>query len=139
MSPKASKAGFAQDSQADGEMSVGDERKWMRIAIEQMKLSRSEHSGKPDPLVGAVLASKADIELRRAHRANLRAGHHAEYTILERMLQDKSVEGATMFVTLEPCAPGSRTPPKKGCAEWIVGARISKVFIGIPDPYPSVS
>jgi ATP-dependent DNA helicase RecG len=111
----------------------------MVAAVEQMRLSRSEHVDKPDPFVGAVLVSREGNELGRAHRANLRSGDHAEYTLLERKLRDKEVDGATLYVTLEPCAPSSRTPPKKGCAEWIVGARIAKVFIGIPDPYPSVS
>ena len=43
-----------------------------------------------------------------------------------------------LFATLEPCVPGSRGPPKLGCAERIVLARIKEVWIGIEDPDPTV-
>ena len=58
--------------------------------------------------------------------------------MLERKNRDRDVEGFTLFATLEPCAPGARNAPKLGCAERIVNARISTVYIGIEDPDPSV-
>lgn len=81
--------------------------------------------------------SKTGDEFGRAHRASLRVGNHAEYTLIERVLHDKNLEGSTLYVTLEPCV--SRNPPKKGCAEWIVQARVGQVVVGMIDPNPDVN
>lgn len=63
---------------------------------------------------------------------------HAEYTLLEPKNLHCKLDGAKMFATLEPCAPGSREPPKLASAERIVLARIKEVWIGIEDPDPRV-
>lgn len=111
-----------------------EDRKFMKIAIEEMHESRSEHTDKEDPLVGAVLVSSTS-EVRKTHRASLREGDHAEEALLERLLHDKNVEGSTLYVTLEPCSSrGSRTP----CVQVICSARAKRVFIGIPKPNPDI-
>ncbi len=116
-----------------------DPRKLMEQAIEVMRQSVSEPraDGKANPLVGAVLW-KPDGTIETASRGELRDGDHAEYALLERKNRDKKLDGAMLFATLEPCAPGSRRHPKLGCAERIVLARIKKVWIGIEDPDPTV-
>ncbi len=112
------------------------DRRFMKIAIAEMNGSRSEHLDRFDPLVGAVLVDKDGAELDRAHRGRLREGDHAEYTLLERLLPDRNLDGSTLYVTLEPCT--TRQPPKAPCAERIVAARIKRVFIGMPDPNPRI-
>lgn len=112
------------------------DRKFMELAVEQMNKSRSEHSNKIDPLVGSVLVDKSGSLLDKAHRGELRSGNHAEYTLLERILPDRSLDGATLYVTLEPCT--RRSGSKQPCAERIVSARIRKVYIGMPDPNPDI-
>jgi len=79
----------------------------METAIEQMRLSRSEHAHKHDPLVGALLVSKDGRELGKTYRGSLRVGSHAEYILIERLLKDKNLEGAALYVTLEPCTGGA--------------------------------
>lgn len=108
----------------------------MKLAIEEMLRSRSEHSHKADPLVGAVLVSAEGVVLAKTGRGCLRVGNHAEYIVIERFLGDKNLEGSTLYVTLEPCT--SRGREKKPCVEWIVGARIARVVIGMPDPKPEI-
>lgn len=115
---------------------MNTDRRFMEMAVEEMLQSRSEHSNKIDPLVGAVLVSADGEELGRAHRGKLRDGEHAEFTLIERFLQDKSLEGASLYVTLEPCT--HRRPPKKPCARWVVRSRIERVFIGMTDPNPDI-
>lgn len=112
------------------------DHKFMEIAIEEMRKSRSEHINKFDPMVGAALVGVDGIELGRTHRAGLRVGDHAEYTLIERLLTNKNLEGSTPYVTLEPCTV--RKPPNKPCAELIISARIGRVIIGIPDPNPEI-
>lgn len=108
------------------------DRKFMETAVEEMRESRSDHKHKQDPLVGAVLVGTNGKRMAATHRGDLRVGDHAEFTLIERYLRDKNLEGGTLYVTLEPCT--IRNPPKKPCVEWIVGARIGRVFVGMIDP-----
>lgn len=104
-----------------------------------MKLSRDDHTGKPDPMVGAVLVKKDEEGKKlaaKAHRGMLRVGDHAEFTLLEGLLPREDLEGATLYVTLEPCK--ERNEPKKPCSYRVARARIAKVFIGIVDPNPDI-
>lgn len=112
-------------------------RKFMEIAVEEMKLAKSEHTNKPDPMVGAVLVSKRGKILGKAYRGNFSAGDHAEFTILEKLRSDENPTGGTLYVTLEPCT--KREPPKKPCAQRIVEEGIGRVVIGIRDPNPEIN
>src|SRR5437588_12652434 len=111
----------------------------MELAVKVMRQSVPEprKDGKTSPRVGAVLL-KPDGAIETACRGELRHGDHAEYTLLERKNRDCRLDGSVLFATLEPCAPDSRHPPKMGCAERIVLARIQEVWIGIEDPDPTV-
>jgi len=111
----------------------------MELAIEAMRQSFNElrADGKASPLVGAVLR-KADGTVETACRGELRYGDHAEFTLLERKNRHCKLDGAVLFATLEPCAPGARNHPKLSCAELIVLARIKEVWVGIEDPDPTV-
>jgi len=112
------------------------DRKFMEMAVEEMRESRSEHKHKQDPLVGAVLVGTDGKPMESAHRGDLRVGDHAEFTLIERYLRDKDLDGATLYVTLEPCM--RRNPPKTPCAERVVSARIGRVFVGMTDPNPDI-
>ena len=114
-------------------------REMMELAIKVMLQSIAEgrDDKKASPLVGAVLV-KPDGSVATAHRGELREGDHAEYTLLERKHRDARLDGAVLFATLEPCAPGARKHPKLSCAERIVNARIKEVWVGIEDPDPTV-
>lgn len=111
----------------------------MEFAVETMKASIAEarQDGKASPLVGAVLVGTDGVP-QTAYRGELRDGDHAEYTLLERKNRDANLAGATIYSTLEPCAPGARRHPKVSCAERIVNARIREVWVGIEDPDPTV-
>lgn len=114
------------------------DREFMEMAIQVMNNSIQEpREDKVSPKVGAVLL-KTDGTIETAYRGELREGDHAEFTLLERKNRSEKLDGATLYATLEPCAPGARKHPKLGCAERIVNARIKKVYIGVEDPDPSV-
>lgn len=116
-----------------------DPRELMELAVTVMTASVAEarDDGKASPLVGAVV-SMPDGTVHQAARGELRQGDHAEYTLLERKNRGTRFDGARLFSTLEPCAPGARRAPKVSCAERIVLARIKDVWIGIEDPDPTV-
>jgi len=64
----------------------------------------------------------------------IRGGPHAEIVALAHARErGNDVRGATMYVTLEPCAHVGRTPP---CADAVVAAGIGRVVIGVLDPNP---
>ena len=116
-----------------------DHRKLMEQAVAVMRQSVTEPrtDGKASPKVGVAIW-KPDGTMEAACRGELRDGDHAEYTLLERKNRHCRLDGAVLFATLEPCAPGSRRHPKLSCAERIVLARIREVWIGIEDPDPKV-
>lgn len=116
-----------------------DPRRLMELAVKVMQESVAEprEDGKASPRVGAVLW-KPDGAVETACRGELRDGDHAEYTLLERKNHSERLDGAVLFATLEPCAPGSRRHPKLACAERVALARIKEVYVGIEDPDPTV-
>lgn len=120
-------------------MAKFDPRKLMEQAVAVMRQSVSEprSDDKASPIVGAVLW-RPDGTVETACRGELRYGDHAEYTLLERKNRNQKLDGAALFATLEPCAPGARREPKLSCAERIVLARIARVWVGIEDPDPTV-
>lgn len=85
----------------------------------------------PNPSVGAIIVQNGQIIARGNHVAC--GMDHAEVNALKNAT--KSVLGATMYVTLEPCSHHGRTPP---CTDAIISAGISRVFYGYRDPNPVV-
>ncbi|MEI7423584.1 MAG: ATP-binding protein [Prolixibacteraceae bacterium] len=117
-------------------------RELMELAVEEMRKSipdPNRDDNKPNPKVGAVIATKEGILLSTSHRGELRIGDHAEFTAIERKKRGEKLDGNVVYATLEPCAPGARNHPKLSCAERIVNARFAKVYIGHIDPDPSVA
>ena len=85
----------------------------------------------PNPNVGCVVAKAGRIIGEGWHA---RAGEpHAEAMALAACTQPP--EGATAYVTLEPCSHFGRTPP---CADALVAARVSRVVSALEDPNPLV-
>ncbi len=87
----------------------------------------------PNPAVGAVLVEPASQTLLACghHR---RAGEaHAEIEALRNLIDPGLAQGATLYVTLEPCSTHGRTPP---CTQAIIEAGIRRVVIGTLDPNP---
>ncbi len=101
----------------------------MQRALELAARGRGTVS--PNPLVGAVIVSPGGDVLGEGFHAKL-GGRHAEVEALEDARdRGADVRGATMHVTLEPCAHHGRQPP---CAEAILEAGIGRVVIGSDDP-----
>lgn len=107
-----------------------DDLFWMRRAIELARLG--QYSTKPNPNVGCVIVKDAQLLGEGFHP---RAGQpHAEVFALRQAAEQ--AQGATAYVTLEPCAHYGRTPP---CAKALVDAGVVKVVVACPDPNPLVA
>src|SRR5215213_480427 len=84
----------------------------------------------PNPLVGAVIVRDGEV-IGEGFHAEL-GGLHAERAALaECRARGEDPAGATMYVTLEPCAHQGRQPP---CVDAILDARIARVVIASEDP-----
>jgi diaminohydroxyphosphoribosylaminopyrimidine deaminase / 5-amino-6-(5-phosphoribosylamino)uracil reductase len=113
----------ANDSQSN------DER-FMRLALTLGR--RNLGHTWPNPAVGAVVVKDGVIIARGWTQPGGRP--HAEVEALRRAR--KAAEGATMYVTLEPCSHHGKSPP---CADAIVRAGVARVVSSMEDPNPDVA
>lgn len=81
----------------------------------------------PNPCVGAVVV-QGDTIVGAGHSAAT-GGPHAEVRALA--VAGERARGATVYVTLEPCAHFGRTPP---CTDALIAAGVAEVAFGVPDP-----
>jgi len=82
----------------------------------------------PKPTVGAVVVAGDEIVGEGATEA---AGRHGEIVALE--AAGAQARGATLYVTMEPCAHHGTTPP---CVDAVLAAGIARVVAGSRDPNP---
>jgi diaminohydroxyphosphoribosylaminopyrimidine deaminase / 5-amino-6-(5-phosphoribosylamino)uracil reductase len=105
---------------------VTDEQ-FMRRALEIAE--RGRYSTSPNPMVGCVIVRDGTVVSEGWHH---RAGEaHAEVEAL----RGADARGATMYVTLEPCAHQGRTPP---CVDAVIASGIRRAVIAMRDPHDVV-
>ncbi len=92
---------------------------------------RGRFSVSPNPMVGAILVRKGRVVGEGFHRRA--GGPHAEVEALAQA--GARARGATLYVTLEPCAHLGRTPP---CSEAVEKAGVARVVSAARDPNPLV-
>lgn len=86
----------------------------------------------PNPMVGAVLVKNGQVVGEGWHRRH--GGPHAEVEALA--AAGRRARGATLFVTLEPCAHHGKTPP---CTEALLAAGIARCVVATRDPHAIVN
>lgn len=96
---------------------------------------RGYYTTRTNPRVGCVLVKDHSIIGDGWHQQPGLA--HAEINaIADAQKRGYSTEGATAYVTLEPCSHFGKTPP---CAQSLIDAGVLKVVCAMPDPNPQVS
>ena len=106
------------------------DQNYMLQAIQLAK--QGEGWTNPNPMVGAVIVKNGRIIGKGYHK---KCGElHAERNAIASLTE--SAEGATIYVTLEPCCHYGKTPP---FTEAIIEQKIKRVVIGSRDPNPKVS
>jgi diaminohydroxyphosphoribosylaminopyrimidine deaminase/5-amino-6-(5-phosphoribosylamino)uracil reductase len=94
---------------------------------------RGRGTTRPNPVVGAVVVSPGgDVVGEGWHER--KGGPHAEVVALE--AAGETARGATLYVSMEPCAHHGTTPP---CTEAVLAAGIAKVVAGSLDPNPEAA
>ncbi|MEM8838443.1 MAG: bifunctional diaminohydroxyphosphoribosylaminopyrimidine deaminase/5-amino-6-(5-phosphoribosylamino)uracil reductase RibD [Pseudomonadota bacterium] len=107
-----------------------DDLYWMRRALDLANKMRGHVW--PNPPVGCVIVKDGIVLSEAATHAGGRP--HAERKALDQA--SANAEGATLYVTLEPCCHYGKTPP---CTDAIIAAGISTVVCAIRDPDPRVN
>lgn len=106
------------------------DRQYMKMALELAQKGMGFTA--PNPMVGAVIVKNGKIIGQGYHRKY--GGLHAEREALAACTEEP--EGASIYVTLEPCCHYGKQPP---CVNAILEAGIRRVIIGSSDPNPLVA
>lgn len=109
--------------------SADSEHKWMELALQLAKAGQGHVE--PNPMVGCVIVREGCEIGRGFHR---KCGEkHAEIEALDACTE--SPQGATVYVTLEPCCHTGKTPP---CVGRLIEAKVQRVVVAQADPFPQV-
>jgi diaminohydroxyphosphoribosylaminopyrimidine deaminase/5-amino-6-(5-phosphoribosylamino)uracil reductase len=109
---------------------IPSDESWMRRALDLAERGRGYVE--PNPLVGAVLVRDNQIVGEGWHQRFGEA--HAEINALT--ATGDAAQGATLYVTLEPCCHHGKTPP---CTDALLRCGIARVVAAMLDPFPAVS
>ncbi len=109
------------------------DRKWMKQAIELA--SKGAGYVSPNPLVGCVIVSKEGEKIGEGYHEKY-GEPHAEVNAVNSVKDKSELEGASVYVNLEPCAHHGKTPP---CAHMLGKLPIERVIIGMKDPNKKVN
>ena len=101
------------------------------LALAERAIGVSE----PNPRVGCVVVRDRTV-VGRGHTQHAGGAHAEVMALADAAARGADVRGATVHVTLEPCAHHGRTPP---CADALVATGVGRVVIALRDPNPLVS
>lgn len=106
---------------------------WLQAAVTQARLALP--ISPPNPPVGCVIVRDGRL-IGQGHTQQA-GGPHAEVMAMrDAQARGESLQGATAYVTLEPCSHHGRTPP---CADALIREGFSRVVVALHDPNPLVA
>ncbi|WP_199188660.1 MULTISPECIES: bifunctional diaminohydroxyphosphoribosylaminopyrimidine deaminase/5-amino-6-(5-phosphoribosylamino)uracil reductase RibD [Pirellulaceae] len=107
-----------------------DDQRFMRRALDLAERGRG--FVEPNPMVGCVIVKDGQIVGEGFHERF--GGPHAEINAIA-SVGGASLEGSTVYVTLEPCCHHGKTPP---CTDALLKVKPARVVIAMQDPFPKV-
>ena len=111
---------------------ASEDERWMRRALSLAQ--RGSLEAWPNPMVGCVIVKGGAVLGEGWHE---RFGQpHAEVMAVNACPNRDALNGATAYVTLEPCSHHGKTPP---CAQLLIDQGIGRVVMAVEDPNPLVS
>ena len=105
---------------------------YMQRCLDLARLGQGSVS--PNPMVGCVIVKDDKIIGEGYHQKF--GGPHAEVMAIAAVKEQHLLEGATVYVSLEPCAHFGKTPP---CSNLLIEKKIAHVVIACKDPNPKVA
>jgi diaminohydroxyphosphoribosylaminopyrimidine deaminase / 5-amino-6-(5-phosphoribosylamino)uracil reductase len=111
---------------------MNENEKYMKYCLELAKKGFGKVA--PNPMVGSVILLNDKIIGEGYHEEYGKA--HAEVNAINSVKDKTLLQGATLFVNLEPCSHFGKTPP---CADLIIEHKIPNVVIGTIDPFAEVA
>lgn len=108
-----------------------------QVELMQRALSLSENGlglTYPNPIVGAIIVGSSGEFISEGFHQRFTSPHHAEVVAINSA--KATLEGATIYVTLEPCSHTGTTPP---CTSAIIDSGISRVVVANRDPHKVAS
>lgn len=111
-------------------MQEQEDTKWMQCALEQARMGLGLTS--PNPPVGAVIVRNGTL-LGQGFHEKAGEAHAERRAIADAHARGNAglLQGATLYVTLEPCSTVGRTP---ACTDAIIEAGLARVVYGSTDP-----
>lgn len=109
------------------------DHKWMSLALEIAEWGAGYVS--PNPMVGCVIVSKEGQKIGQGYHERYGQAH-AEVNAVDSVKEKSSLEGATVYVTLEPCSHQGKTPP---CSAMLKELPINRVVVAMKDPTAKVN
>ena len=109
------------------------DNQWMKQALQLAEKGKGYVS--PNPLVGCVIVDKQGEEIGSGYHQKFGVAH-AEVNAVAKIKDKNRLQGATVYVTLEPCSHTGKTPP---CADMLATFPLKKVVIAMKDPNPKVN
>ncbi|OOR83653.1 bifunctional diaminohydroxyphosphoribosylaminopyrimidine deaminase/5-amino-6-(5-phosphoribosylamino)uracil reductase RibD [Moraxella canis] len=106
---------------------------YMQLAIAEAK--KGIYTTRPNPAVGCVLV-KDGMVIGQGYHPKAGQPHAEIFALADAKAQGFDTEGATAYVTLEPCSHTGRTPP---CADALIAADLKRVVIASLDTNPKVA
>lgn len=107
--------------------------RWMGLALELA--GHGAGFVAPNPLVGCVIISEEGKKIGQGYHERYGQAH-AEVNAIHSVKHKPSLKGATVYVTLEPCAHHGKTPP---CCELLATSPIKRVVVALEDPTRKVN
>lgn len=105
---------------------------FMRRALELAR--QGQGFVEPNPMVGCVITRDQQPLSEGYHRQF--GGAHAEVEAINALQSAAAANGATAYVTLEPCSHTGKTPP---CTDALIASKVARVVIAMQDPFPKVA
>jgi diaminohydroxyphosphoribosylaminopyrimidine deaminase/5-amino-6-(5-phosphoribosylamino)uracil reductase len=109
-----------------------DHTLYMQRCLELAQLGKGFTA--PNPMVGCVIVKNDLIIGEGYHQEYSKA--HAEVNAIQSVFNKNELEGATVYVSLEPCSHFGKTPP---CADLLVQSGVKTVVIACRDTNPAVA
>ncbi|HLP85170.1 MAG TPA: bifunctional diaminohydroxyphosphoribosylaminopyrimidine deaminase/5-amino-6-(5-phosphoribosylamino)uracil reductase RibD [Phycisphaerales bacterium] len=111
-------------------VSSADDALYLRLAARCAL--RAQGRAEPNPLVGCVLVRDGRV-IGIGHHRRFGAAHAEVEAITNARARGERIDGATAYVTLEPCNSWGRNPP---CSDALVAAKVREVVYAVTDPNP---